>query len=58
MPACNSLCHEKECLCATCAYMCSRCLVSDNLCIRGVHTCDRYKQEYKDVKEVVNSHKV
>ena len=52
MPADNPKCHKKGCQCATCFFICSRCLVagrcSDEICSseHGMQNC-----------EFANSHK-
>lgn len=45
MSATNKKCHQKECKCATCEYLCSRCFVSDKKCDSGVKDCKYYRKE-------------
>ena len=47
MSAANIECHKKNCLCATCTFICSRCFVGghcpNNDCITGKKECENYE---------------
>lgn len=47
MAASNPECYIKECLCADCESICSRCRVSDQKCDEGVKQCKRYDKHKK-----------
>lgn len=58
MAALNEKCFEKECICASCEYICSRCLISNENCEQGIKACghkvfkpyDKFVEEHKEIK--------
>lgn len=52
MAATNPNCFKKQCLCATCQKLCSRCFVPDDECKTGTEMCTVYKHiSYDEYKE-------